>query len=456
MYHVYSELDEEDDRTPVLSRENSDVKTLFPNRYQWKSHLLNSMIGKPGSDICNYNELESPDLSTADVRVLRLQSDVYSPCDSPNYSINSNTKNQFCDSVLKNSSATKLIPNVVSNVDELRVSDFIIRSNSDLKKSDNKYESIDELYTPIATSEDSSRKPSIVSNKSDSRQTNRRKLSNTSTDSQNTTPNLRRTTLITKSETLGLTSNTISNTKKLLIDSSTDQTKLNNHLIPNQLKNDIINDETLNSLETAKLKSTNSSSVNAYIATAKVQQHQYNITQKDFNIKNEFKLNTKTNSSSNSVKYLSTNNNAVNYTNNLAYNVESNENIINKTKIVRQKSDQRINTTKQNTTFAASIISSENITNTINLHQKNIGTTDSLTALRLFSSSQKPNHYRPWRPPKRTAEEIILDKNLEVNWSVSSIRSVFQNKKDDKPAAIDTVYAKFDAIPKTSINNFKN
>jgi hypothetical protein len=27
------------DRTPVLSRENSDVKTQFPNRYQWKSHL---------------------------------------------------------------------------------------------------------------------------------------------------------------------------------------------------------------------------------------------------------------------------------------------------------------------------------------------------------------------------------------------------------------------------------
>lgn len=31
---------------------------------------------------------------------------------------------------------------------------------------------------------------------------------------------------------------------------------------------------------------------------------------------------------------------------------------------------------------------------------------------------------------------------LQVNWSVPSIRSVFQQNKDVKPASIDTVYAK--------------
>lgn len=46
-----------------------------------------------------------------------------------------------------------------------------------------------------------------------------------------------------------------------------------------------------------------------------------------------------------------------------------------------------------------------------------------------------------WRPPKRTAEEIVLDK-LEVNWSVPHIRSVFQQHKDVKPTSIDTVYAR--------------
>lgn len=50
----------------------------------------------------------------------------------------------------------------------------------------------------------------------------------------------------------------------------------------------------------------------------------------------------------------------------------------------------------------------------------------------------------PWRPPRRTAEEIMME-NLEVNWSVPSIRSVFQ-KEDLKPAHIDTVYATADLI----------
>jgi len=44
-----------------------------------------------------------------------------------------------------------------------------------------------------------------------------------------------------------------------------------------------------------------------------------------------------------------------------------------------------------------------------------------------------------YRPPKRTAEEILLD-NLEVNWSVPDIRKTFQQHTQVKP--IDTVYAK--------------
>ncbi|KAE9551224.1 hypothetical protein FO519_005557 [Halicephalobus sp. NKZ332] len=53
----------------------------------------------------------------------------------------------------------------------------------------------------------------------------------------------------------------------------------------------------------------------------------------------------------------------------------------------------------------------------------------------------------PYRPPKRTAEEIVLDTSLEVNWSVPQIRSFFQTK-DSKPAKIDTVYATLDSLKK--------
>uniref|UniRef100_A0AC34QKW6 Uncharacterized protein n=1 Tax=Panagrolaimus sp. JU765 TaxID=591449 RepID=A0AC34QKW6_9BILA len=53
----------------------------------------------------------------------------------------------------------------------------------------------------------------------------------------------------------------------------------------------------------------------------------------------------------------------------------------------------------------------------------------------------------PYRPPKKTAEEIVLDSSLEVNWSVPQIRSFFQTK-DAKPAKIDTVYATLDSFKK--------
>uniref|UniRef100_A0A7E4WD79 Rho-GAP domain-containing protein n=1 Tax=Panagrellus redivivus TaxID=6233 RepID=A0A7E4WD79_PANRE len=56
----------------------------------------------------------------------------------------------------------------------------------------------------------------------------------------------------------------------------------------------------------------------------------------------------------------------------------------------------------------------------------------------------------PYRPPPRTAEEIVLDSSLEVNWSVSHIRTLFQNE-DTKPAKIDTVYATLDSLKKQPV-----
>lgn len=433
-------MNEEDDRTPVLSRENSDVKTQFPNRYQWKSHLSTSMIGKLSTDNHSHNKPQSLDLLTSgtDIRILRLQPGFSSSCTSP---ITSSTT----DSILKNSLTTKLTSNVVSNVDELRVSDFIIRSSFASKKNENKYETID---TPIAMSEHSSRKPSIVSIKNDSRQNNGRKSSVASIDSQNTTPNLRRTTLVTKNETLGLTlPHAVLNTKKTPTTTSfIEKSTLNNQSIDTlvdsqssyctQSKNNVIINKTTslsNSLSEnlpSKLKRINSSSMNACIAAAKVQhqkqQRQFmTISQRDL-------------IESNNKKLTSENKNAAFCTNNLEYDLGADENIISTTKINRRQSDKR------NNASSASGLLSKNITNTALSHRKSVNTTESV--LRSLSSHQI-NH-RPWRPPKRTAEEITLDKNLEVNWSVSTIRRVFQNKKDDKPAAIDTVYAKFDAIPK--------
>ncbi|KAL3090355.1 hypothetical protein niasHS_006807 [Heterodera schachtii] len=52
---------------------------------------------------------------------------------------------------------------------------------------------------------------------------------------------------------------------------------------------------------------------------------------------------------------------------------------------------------------------------------------------------EKQSHLTKYIPPKRTAEELLLDK-LEVNWSVPQIRKTFQRNTEVKP--IDTVYAK--------------
>ncbi|CAD5206619.1 unnamed protein product [Bursaphelenchus okinawaensis] len=60
------------------------------------------------------------------------------------------------------------------------------------------------------------------------------------------------------------------------------------------------------------------------------------------------------------------------------------------------------------------------------------------------AAAKPPLPHRFWKPPPKTAEEIILG-NLEVNWSVPTIRSMFQ-KQDLKPAHIDTVYARLDLI----------
>lgn len=481
MHHVCgNELDaeEEDDRTPVLSRENSDVKTQFPNRYQWRSHISTSMIDKLGADIHNHNEPQSPDLlaSGADIRILRLRPGSSSPCASPNLSITSSTGDRFCNLILKTTSS-KITPNVISNVDELRVSDFIIRSS--VTKKNDKYGTIEELYTPIAMSEHSSRKPSIVSVKSESRQVNGRKSSVASIESgvgQTTTPNLRRTTLITKSETLGLAPSsttlgtnktpavaTVYNEKSALSRRTTNNSNdLKSSSTPYRVQflknNNIINQTTLSASNLApKLKRTNSSSMNACIAAAKVQQRQYNttISQRDLaesnftSVKNTSRSNVKNNG--NLTTRVSTNNSAVAWRNGSAFGagVSTDENNLGAAKITRRQSDRRNSvTTIPSTTSAAAGVLSRNIPGAAS-HRKSVGAAES--ALRTFPVRQPGQ--RPWRPPKRTAEEITLDKTLEVNWSVSSIRSVFQNNKDDKPAAIDTVYAKFDVIPKTSTNS---
>uniref|UniRef100_A0A914HC19 Rho-GAP domain-containing protein n=1 Tax=Globodera rostochiensis TaxID=31243 RepID=A0A914HC19_GLORO len=57
-----------------------------------------------------------------------------------------------------------------------------------------------------------------------------------------------------------------------------------------------------------------------------------------------------------------------------------------------------------------------------------------------------------YMPPKRTAEELLLDK-LEVNWSVPQIRKTFQRNTEVKP--IDTVYAKLPATAAAAVGGQK-
>uniref|UniRef100_A0A915CUU3 Uncharacterized protein n=1 Tax=Ditylenchus dipsaci TaxID=166011 RepID=A0A915CUU3_9BILA len=68
---------------------------------------------------------------------------------------------------------------------------------------------------------------------------------------------------------------------------------------------------------------------------------------------------------------------------------------------------------------------------------RNVGGVGANSSLDRCASMPKPNG--AWRPVKKTAEEIVLDK-LEVNWSVTTIREVFQQNKDTKPAKIDTLF----------------
>uniref|UniRef100_A0A915CW72 Rho-GAP domain-containing protein n=1 Tax=Ditylenchus dipsaci TaxID=166011 RepID=A0A915CW72_9BILA len=108
----------------MKSMTNSHVKTKFPN--QWKSHIhTNGQVAKPSAlsqtkkgnlihkqQQSSSQEMNSPDLSArADVRVLRLKPNSASPAASP----------------LLNSERFKRINsgNFVSNLDDLRVSDYI-------------------------------------------------------------------------------------------------------------------------------------------------------------------------------------------------------------------------------------------------------------------------------------------------------------------------------------------
>ena len=65
----------------------------------------------------------------------------------------------------------------------------------------------------------------------------------------------------------------------------------------------------------------------------------------------------------------------------------------------------------------------------------------------VYSQNSLDRKSTPYRPPKKTAAEIVLDQSLEVNWSVLSLRERFQTK-DSKPAKIDTVYATLESLKK--------
>ncbi|CEF66469.1 Rho GTPase-activating protein domain and Pleckstrin homology domain and Rho GTPase activation protein domain and Pleckstrin homology-like domain-containing protein [Strongyloides ratti] len=70
--------------------------------------------------------------------------------------------------------------------------------------------------------------------------------------------------------------------------------------------------------------------------------------------------------------------------------------------------------------------------------------TSSITSPQAVKISSITAHKPLRRPPPRTAPEIQLSP-LEVNWSVTSLRTAFQNN-DSKPASIDTIYVSRDML----------
>lgn len=104
------EEEEDEDKTPtLLSRENSDVKTQFGLRPQERKNSFNNLRKRPG--LIHDSELASPIAN--DVRILRLKANSASPCTSPQMTP------RFPASTFQ-----------ISNLDDLRISDYIISQKS--------------------------------------------------------------------------------------------------------------------------------------------------------------------------------------------------------------------------------------------------------------------------------------------------------------------------------------
>ncbi|TKR63379.1 hypothetical protein L596_027218 [Steinernema carpocapsae] len=101
---------EDNDKTPVVSRENSNVKSRYANNYQWRSHLSRQDSSPPLSPQAPLSPNTSMDSTDSNVRFVRIE-----PCDSQ---ANSN---------LTSPALSQRNPHGGhSYLDDLRVSDIII------------------------------------------------------------------------------------------------------------------------------------------------------------------------------------------------------------------------------------------------------------------------------------------------------------------------------------------
>ncbi|KAI1718618.1 rhoGAP domain-containing protein [Ditylenchus destructor] len=495
-----SSADEDDGPTPtaVLSRENSDVKTQFPNRYQWKSHistdpttpLAQSNRSQPKTV---YKGLTESDLvkSPSEVRILRLKPQSASPAASPSLSMASVNSERFRRLGAQGSS-------FVSNLDELRVSDYII-SHKKIESTD----SAKTLTLDFNTTPNKSR-PSSASERNPSRKTstnsNFSAVSETSNASERQHGALRRVNLLSKNESLGLSSD--SRNRSTNISTPGSQTRPNSSsgtrnggpLSSRQANNGSSQIARTPSNGNARSSSANlkrNNSINTSQVGTGLKSSRENLVQKVVQaplstgfasttstrfgtldrksasgnttpglvqqtgtiIRRENQTASKPTVTSNSSTPIARSYNSSGRGGSLKSPTASSENpytAISKTNSANSNTQQKSSHTAPTTVSLArrsqvGPMRSNGglVTKCSNGESPSHGGSRRTTGANstLDRSASIPSKSTAWRPPKRTAEDIVLDK-LEVNWSVPSIRSVFQQNKDVKPASIDTVYAK--------------